>query len=186
MGLGRWLWWLWWLLVNKRAQTSRVANIPSFFYYLIFDDLYSDINMTLRSAAYFYYDNSHNFFTTLGTPQLHKCHVYYLEKYVVGVAFPRKNQNPLCQRCRNGQEPYLTYIRTSSRCVKCGVKNNLEQICEYCRNAQELPKIIRPLPPTVPLHEQSMDTLSSMFRMKQSNSRNKQSSKQLLKFLSLV
>jgi uncharacterized protein len=69
--------------------------------------------------------------------------------------FSKEESESLCQRCRNGQEPYLTYVRTSSRCAKCGgVKNHVEQICEYCRNAQELSKIIRPLRPTVPLHEQ--------------------------------
>jgi len=81
--------------------------------------------------------------------------LYHLEKYAVDVAFPRKNQNPSVKDVEMVKSPYLTYVRTSSRCANCGgVKNDVEQICEYCRNAQELPKIIRPLPPTVPLHEQ--------------------------------
>src|SRR5262249_54033150 len=34
--LGRRLWRLWWLLlINKRAQTSKVTNTPSFFYYRV-------------------------------------------------------------------------------------------------------------------------------------------------------
>jgi hypothetical protein len=71
--------------------------------------------------------------------------------------FSKEESESLCERCRNGQEPYLTYIRTSSRCAKCGgVKNDVKQICEYCHNAQELPKIIRPLRSRVPLHEQSL------------------------------
>jgi hypothetical protein len=71
--------------------------------------------------------------------------------------FSKEESEFLCERCRNGQEPYLTYIRTSSRCAKCGgVKNDVEQICEYCRNAQEPPKINRPLRPAVLVHEQPL------------------------------
>lgn len=54
--------------------------------------------------------------------------------------FSKEESESFCERCRNGQEPYLTYVRTSSRCAKCGgVTNDVEQTCEYCRNAQELP-----------------------------------------------
>jgi hypothetical protein len=48
--------------------------------------------------------------------------------------FSKEESESPCYRCRNGQEPHLTYARTS-RCAKCGVKNDVEQICEYCRNA---------------------------------------------------
>jgi hypothetical protein len=77
--------------------------------------------------------------------------------------FSKEESESFCQRCRNGKEPYLTYVRTSSRCVKCGgIKNDVEQICEYCRNAQELPKIIRPLRPAEPLHEQPLGYYQSI------------------------
>jgi hypothetical protein len=165
----RWLRWLRWLLVNKRAQTSRVTNIPSFFCYSMLDDMMLrgiDLKSELKSHTgkedWAILLCGLTFVMTIGF-----CTFYY-SSYTLVTQMPRlpprkkcsrcgfskEESESLCQRCRNGQEPYLTYVRTASRCTKYGgVKNDVEQICEYCRNAQELPKIIRPLRPTVLLRE---------------------------------